>query len=428
MKWSRIALAGLALVLSHSALAQSLDAAQQRLLKDAAYYMKDVDRELPKLRGEAERIAGLEDVSGENPQSLHAKLNQVNWLGQKLNNVLSRLGQLPGGNPNVAALSTRAQQAARALLAAETALKAAKAKLDALSSPDVFPEAEDEFAQLEALGLMIAVPSMLQSHVRRATETARQYASMGSFRKALASKYASLVQQQNPRGRRLAGILKGFDLRVERYEKARTALTKSAPPQIEQQLNEALEIAGNAVKQERPQLFSGAGSALTSASDRIALLEAVGLAPPQLAQLAARRDATAASIDDMRAALTESIIASNEPPTERYAGDDVETLRVAVAAAWKEAYPNDDVHSVRFVMQDWERSTGWQWLGIAEKWSKHDYSELQAQVVVRTDTRLATRFIAYLTKDHLKRDRLKIVCEDKRLTGPEDQFLAAKLN
>ncbi|MCP4400934.1 MAG: hypothetical protein GY801_26995, partial [bacterium] len=125
----------------------------------------------------------------------------------------------------------------------------------------------------------------------------------------------------------------------------------------------------------------------------------------------------------MQASLKDAIIASNQAPQDNYDGNDKAQLLELVRKTWGEVYPDDEILGIRFVMTEWDRTTAWRWAAVAEKWYKEDYSELHPYVVVKTSDTIATTYFAYMVKDHMKGDKVKLTLDDKSSTSPEWQML-----
>lgn len=408
-------LAGLVVCAASVALGEELNGQQTRLLKDAEYYLKALDRELPPLFEQAERIKGLSDISTVPYNDVHKYLNQVNYSGQKLNNILSRLQQLPTAHPDVAAVDTKTKEYATSLLAAEAVFKNAKAKLDAIRNPEASPEVDAEKKRLEEMSLMIAMPSLMQSDPVRATGVCRDLPEMIAYQKEVAQKYAQIMNQETPQGRDLKAVVVGFEQRLQRFREEADKRAAALPGEIERHFANAESMARDAAETRYPRKFIGVGLQMKQAEERLGLLQALTEdSPASYNAMKAKYEATKKQLAKAESALEDEIIAANKPPNDLYDGADKKKLVSEVKQAWAKAYPKDEILGVRIPMREWERDTRWRWASVAEEFQKHDTSELQAAVIVKHNKSQARIFYVYLTKYHLKGDSIKLSLDDKK--------------
>lgn len=94
-------------------------------------------------------------------------------------------------------------------------------------------------------------------------------------------------------------------------------------------------------------------------------------------------------------------LAAVECPRDVYQGADQASLHAAILAAWKKAYPEDEVLAVRFHMEASVRKQGKTWREADKTWVQRDNSTLCVSVIVRTSPKIATIYPAYVYTDNL---------------------------
>jgi len=88
-------------------------------------------------------------------------------------------------------------------------------------------------------------------------------------------------------------------------------------------------------------------------------------------------------------------------PSDVYGGSDKVKLKGMILSDWKTKYPNDRVMGVHFPRAEWKRNKNKTWNKPRSSWDYTDKSVLQVSVVVKTDSKIATIFPAYINKDNM---------------------------
>lgn len=158
-------------------------------------------------------------------------------------------------------------------------------------------------------------------------------------------------------------------------------------------------------------LFPGIKEKLgTAAAEVVKLREAKGDKDPEFLRLKQlvgdTLTAVQADIDYVKAHILDAVAM----PKDAYGGADKEKLRSAVAAAWKERYPQDQVLAIRLPEANWNRKVTEEWVGDTKK--RYDISSMVVQVVVKKSDEVATIHGAYLQIDHHESEALKIGQKD----------------
>ncbi len=404
---------------------EDLTSEQQRQLKDAEYYLKQVERELPEISQTARTYST--SIAGVSQNDLLNALNKINWTGGKLNNVLTRLPELPPEHPEVVQLRNRVKELAATLLEAETQLNAAREKLAGVIDPARWPDLEHDLVELEGLSLMIANPDILTSDLEKANLVCQQLPQAIIYVNALRKKYAALLTQPVLPGRSFQVALAEFDQRLAVFREASKLQQAALPGLIQQDLDNAQAQANRAVAEKNARLFSGSvPQFLGWATEKLALLDTLSRDYPEPAQMARKNfETVTAAIAGMQQGLDQDIIAAHVPPADSYIGPDKKELTTLVTEAWKKTYPTDEIIGVRWTTKAWDRDTHWAWQG--NKWYKVDASELRASVIVKTDDDIATVFYAYCVKDHLQGDAITVTEDDKTDVGVHRKMLISNV-
>ena len=114
----------------------------------------------------------------------------------------------------------------------------------------------------------------------------------------------------------------------------------------------------------------------------------------------------------MAQTMEEDIIASTESPVELYAGGDKSSLKKMLGDKWKAKYPKDEVLAIVFSVENWKRDTSWAY-NNSNEWKKYDNSYIPVRVICKTSDTIASIYVAYINKDHMNSDQIKIGLETK---------------
>ena len=389
-----------------------LDGSQQRLLKDAEYYMKEVDKAVTTLAAEAEKLSDLRVFASLTQNALQSNLHQVNHAGQKLNNVISRLQQLPAENTAVAEMTQRMQSAASQLLALENSFKTAQVQLTQLQDPANWPDLIPDTEKLEGFSGMLTVPTLLESDPARATEICRELPAMRKFFAKIQSKYDAYINQETNEARELNRVASGFEYRIKGFEEAAQRWTQNAPNQIQRYMDQTAQMSQNAIQSKNPKLLTvGCVNQMNLANLYISQLEVLTDNDATAQSLRGQYNHRQQELAKVESSLKEEIIGSNTPPKDLYFGGDKQSILDDIKQRWMDKYGKDEVLGLRIPMNAWERRTGWKF--ALDEFQKHDYSEMQVAIVVKRNSEQATVYYAYLKKDHLSGDRIKVTLDDK---------------
>lgn len=93
-------------------------------------------------------------------------------------------------------------------------------------------------------------------------------------------------------------------------------------------------------------------------------------------------------------------VAQQPRPEDNYQGGDRDKLEAMIRKAWAKAHPQDKIMGVHFPNANWKTEKKKRWNDAINSWQYTDTSILLANVVVKTDDKVATIFPAYINKDN----------------------------
>jgi hypothetical protein len=445
-----LALASLLFALPVSAQPVRLDYNQQKLLRDAEGYLRDVDRDATKIESSLAELA-KQPIERASYKSVSEALATHQTLLQKLTNVQNRLDQLPAEHESVAAVATKRSAAATRLSAIETQASQLKTALDTIRDPANYPDFDADIERLEQLTSLFARSSALQDRPDAAIETLTAWPRLDAFYAKIVKTYQGICYQETPQGQRMLAKVKHFATQHIEFIKASYAYLAHGPKQVQTAIEGALQMARQAAAEQKPGFFSGGvAQQLGQAQDRLRVLQA--LVAPEIAAILkhkGRNDPNAAGAVDaatqraqdlaatlagaqqeiatLQRSMTSAIVAANRLPLTAYSGGDRDELLAGARAAWSKRHPDDKLIDARITMNDWERNSGWRWHDATTSWDRYDYSILRVLVVIQLDDQRAQWCVVVVSKNHLQGDKLSYGPEDRDLEQPQRQLLLTNL-
>ena len=384
-----------------------LDSTQARALKDAEWYLNEFDRAFKPIAEKANAVSQGQSQLDE--IGLQKALNEVNHAGLKLNNALQRLAQLPGEEPSVKAVSQRAADSATQLLACQGVFEQAQSKkADQIANVG---DIEADVKRLEALSREIANGEFIYSVPDRSLETIRGLDRMIEFRNEMQKQYQAVLNEHV--GYNMKTTLEGFDYRLNQYREEMERAKGRLPKQIRSDFEQAQTICDTSVERRRAQTFTDGiiEATFQRAQVNLDLLEAIGGSTAETQALAAEKKSAETKIASAAKALQSEILNANTPPNDVYGGGDKAEILQLVEAAWKKSPVKSEVLAMRVPMRAWERSEGIRW--AHDRYELHDFSEIQVAISVKGDANTVHNYYAYLEKDHLKGDKIRVRIDDK---------------
>jgi hypothetical protein len=191
-------------------------------------------------------------------------------------------------------------------------------------------------------------------------------------------------------------------------------------------LNEAEKHAGEALSRKDVNWMKGARGKLREAKALLDKLEQTVGGHAKAEEARERYTEIAANMKKVGAKLRDTIIGQARAPKDVYEGPDQAKWKDLVLRRWRELYPKDNIHSVRFPRKNWRRTTKWEFDEHKGAWHRVDKSVLEVTVIVLTSGRIATLYPCYCHMDHTTREK-SIGAHTKRGPYCPQEMLAQNL-
>lgn len=394
----------IALILAVAATSLQAAPSLQRPLADAEYYMKDVDKNVPKLTEKAQSTATM------SPNDLQKALNEVRWTGQKLDNVLARLQQLPANDPAVAKLQQRVKDRASQLLSAQEAFQAAQlGKQQAAKAAE--GSIEDDAKQLQAIERTIHVPTTNAKYIHRTLDTLEKLPQLIECRDAMAQRYGAVLEQHV--GYTMKVAISSFDVKMQSFRDETGKVIPQLPGQVEWEFDQIERLVKLAQERGDTRPFTAGG--IQQSFARIELyLKQLELLDPNSADAKRLRREVAASeqlVSTTQAGMETQILENNEVPSDLYQGGDKSEILALVEKSWKKKHAGKELLGMHIPMHAWERRESWRW--AIDRFMKEDMSEIQVAILVKASDEIGHTYYAVVDKDHLAGDKTRVHIDDK---------------
>lgn len=376
---------------------------QEEQLKNARFYLKEVDR------NGAAVAAIVQRLDGEGEPVVHSDvqkaLNTLKVADDKYALVAKYLEGLPADHPEVKAVAENAAEANDALGALRSRLEAADAQLGKLTDMANYPDFDADYEKMGGFTGRYGNFQMVQQQPEKLAEIITEDAQVLAEVQRIAKAYLPLVEQKTPQGEQMENRFSYFVEKRTAFVNEALAYKEQLPSLIDADIAEAVGLAEQGVNEQKPMFFgpdSGIAQRLGWAEPKIAVLAAFDpeAAKPYQAKLAETRE----QIDKMAESLSQQIIDANPPPADRFQGADRDEVIEIAIDGWKEQQPDAEIIKAYIPSQAWERETKWEW--FADAFHKVDRSKLQVQLIVKHDDELAIIRPMNIRKNHLKGDTM----------------------
>jgi hypothetical protein len=284
----------------------------------------------------------------------------------------------------------------------------AQPKIDAYvnaTNPASYPNLQVDTERAESLTRMYRNVSVANlQNPAKAEKLLAQAAHVERFIADSRKTYAPLLENKiaaaTTLGNNLIWLERGFDA----FKKVRASFDQQAPAHVKQMLERAEKMMAKAKAMKNPQFFTGGvAQAMGQASG---LLESLTLSKGKddatVVSLNQALNAARQKANETAKALEEEILAGTQAPQDAYKGSGRSSLIKQMKAAWEKNNPDDDIMDVRILSNDWERSTGYEWNDAYNRWDKYDRQVLNMAVIVKTDSKIATIYPAFINRDNMK--------------------------
>jgi len=234
----------------------------------------------------------------------------------------------------------------------------------------------------------------------------------------LDKKYAAFIEGNKAAyapGYKQAGVMKR-NLRnagqwIDKFSKAKADFIAEAGPRIEGLMTKAQEMVDKAVREKRPEWFTGGGiqNTMTQAAGQLDSLAAIkGKDDPQVKKLRAKYDRLSDQVKKAEGSLKESILAATKMPDNAYAGGDKKQIISLAVKEWNKKHPDKALLAKGISMPNWERRTEWRYKSGGGTRYKVDRSYLQVWVITKTNDTIATQYFIELSKNHMQGDKITL--------------------
>jgi len=385
-----------------------LDYKQQQALKDARFYLNEV-------QPRAERIAQL-TATKPDAEAIAEAMESMKFVQQRMGYAVERLNALPADNADVAAESKRYNDVLASLVTAQGVIEKAAPDADKAVAA-LGQQMTDDLAMVESWSTSLRNPqSLFDSHPDVAIAAVGQLPQM---REAMADMLKRWTARANdkPKDTSAADMvrkLKYVDGQITELSSYTEGLSTSLPEQITTDLTAVDKLIETGVTERRPAYFApdgGIAQQTAFAEQKVKMLKAINATAAITAEqsLTATRDKSLAA----QKSLAQDIINGNKKPAERYKGADLEDLRQRVIADWKAKYPADEIVTVIFNTEGWSRTTRWDWSAANKGFGKVDYDYIQPKLFYKLNDTHALEMPVEVYKDYMKDSRIVVKPWDK---------------
>jgi len=389
-----------------------------------------VDRQTSNLN---ELEAKLKELADKEPEIKYYPVKVEPGLGflgkiEAITRDLEKSG-CPKDHKVVAAIFTRLEDAKAKISDLEKKLQPKWELYDKFTNIANYPTYQADLDQLKRLHDKYNNSTDSFSNSKRGKELVLSYPDDASYFNTLPKKYAPLINFKRPEGEVILTRMKNISEKMKMFHEAKTAYGEKLPADIETGIHKAIAMAKQAVADKRPMFFTGGVKQLMDgALEDVEMLETIkGKEDAGAVKSREFYTKTQVELDAMAKTMEEEIIAGTQAPVEVYGGSDKNTLKKMMESKWKAKYPNDEILAIIFSVENWKRDTTWSY-NNSNEWKKYDKSYLPVRVVVKTSDSIASVYVAYINKDHMSNDEIKIGLETKTGGYVVEKMLIKNLN
>lgn len=392
-----------------------LDYRQEQALKDANFFIAEVQGNANALSELTTKLKAVADPNTIDHRQLISAMNTIANARTKSGNAETRFASLPAENPAVAEAKKELAAAVSSVDASEVVLKPLHTQLMKLVDPASYPAMAGDITRLREMAGQYGDLNLFQNRPLQVAALVKELPATKEELGRIQKTYAAYIGQQTEQSKQVEGASKYLAEKLQAFDAAAAKAKQDSPGVIDSELTRVNQMADEAVKEQKPAFFTnGIPDQMARVDQKIVLYEA--LDPSAAVAYRAKLKQTQDAMKQREASLKDAIIAANELPPDRYSAADKQSLTAIAVATWKKSEPDAQVLAVRIPSQNWERDTLWRYENRA--WHKIDRSQLQVQVIVKVDDKLAVIRPINLWKDHLKGDEINPI----PLYGKSDQL------
>jgi hypothetical protein len=229
----------------------------------------------------------------------------------------------------------------------------------------------------------------------------RTYPAKAKWYQETYAKYRAETEARTDLGKTVFSAAKGAKTGIDTFFETAREFAAAYPERFKELIGKAKRDAAMAESEKTPGYYRAALDTLDRAEWMVTVLVAFnGEADPIAKQCATGILELRSSYEAKEAALIRATARVVKAPEEIYRGEDLETLRAGVTAAWKKAHPADRVIAVVFDQADWKLNRFSRWHETDAKWDHIDKSYLELSVVVEKDVKAALIHAAFVNRDN----------------------------
>jgi hypothetical protein len=381
-----------------------LDYKQEEQLKNARFYIREVQGYAQGLSGLVEEIRPIENHDLVDHRKLQQAAATINKAGERVKYAQDGLANLPADGRGVQAASDELKQAVASIQGSIKFLQPIHTHVMDLINPANYPELAADLERLGDLAGMYSNTRVFEMDRPRAAEVTREGPAAMAERDRVVKKYLPLIKQRTAEGERVEKLGNHLTVKFLEFSKEAERYKQLLPQQLDKEIAEARDIAKDAVERQRPAYFAhGIPQHLNWVDEKLALYDVLDPAGAkryhdELAKL--RKELKAGA-----AALREKIIAENNLPEDNYTGPDRAELSKLAEDALRKIHPQLEVLTIRIPAKQWKREVLWRFENATAY--KVDHSKLQLQLIVKHDDKLAEIQPVTIWKNHISNDELK---------------------
>lgn len=285
---------------------------------------------------------------------------------------------------------------------------------DKLTNIKNYPAYQADLDQLKRLHDKYNNSTNSFSNAKRGKELVLSYADDANYFNSLSKTYIAIINAKTLEGEVIFTRMKNIMEKMKMFHEAKKAYGEKLPADIDTGVNKALAMGKQAVVDKKPMFFTGGvKQIMDGVLEDVEMLETIkGKEDPGAIKGREFYTKSKAELEEMAKTMEEEIIAGTEAPKEIYSGSDKGTLKKMLEGKWKAKYPKDEILAILFSVENWKRDTSWSY-NNSNEWKKYDNSYIPVRVVVKTSDTIASIFVAYINKDHMNGDEIKIGLETK---------------
>jgi hypothetical protein len=261
---------------------------------------------------------------------------------------------------------------------------------------------EEELAEFRSIGnTYLTAWDKSESAPEAFIALVRAYPAKARWYQETYAKYRAETEAGTDLGKAVFSAAKGAKTGIDTFLATAGEFAAAYPGRFKELIEKAKGDAAMAESEKTPGYYRAALDTLDRAEWMVTVLVAFnGEADPIAKQCAKGILELRSSYESKEAALIRATARVVKAPEEIYRGEDLETLRAGVTAAWNKAHPTDRVIAVVFDQADWKLNRFSRWHETDAKWDHIDKSFLEVSVVVEKDAKNALIHAAFVNRDN----------------------------